>query len=274
MRRRRTPAATGWAYLDRPPFGPGTIVAMAHRGGAKHPENLGVENTVAAFRRAVALGYHYLETDVHATSDGVLVAFHDEGLDRVTDRSGALATMTHAEVADFRVGGREPVPTLAEVVDALPDHVRFNIDIKADGAVGPLAAFITERALADRVLVGSFSSRRLREFRRLTAGRVPTSAGSWEVAVFRLSPSGRLARLVARRPVALQIPLRRHGITVLTPGLIRRAHAAGVHVHVWTVDDRREMIRLLDQGVDGLVTDRTDVLKDVLTSRGQWRTPR
>jgi len=262
---------TGFGYLDAVLERPGSALAFAHRGGAYHPEIEGLENTLAAFKHAVALGYDYLETDVHVTRDGVLLAFHDAVLDRVTDREGAIATLTYAEVRAAHVAGREEVPTLARLFDEFPT-VRFNIDLKSEGAVPALAEFVDAREAWDRVLVGSFSRRRLRRFRELTGGRVPTSAHPLEVAAFRLLPSGRLADLLTRgRVAALQIPRRRGRVLVTTPGLVRRAHAAGKHVHIWTVDDPSEMRELLDLGVDGLFTDRTDVLKAVLTERGQWR---
>ncbi|MCF6377726.1 glycerophosphodiester phosphodiesterase [Nocardioides KLBMP 9356] len=252
-------------YLDSP-----LPLAFAHRGGAYHPEIEGLENTLAAFRHAVDLGYTYLETDVHVTSDGVLLAFHDTVLDRVTDRTGSIAETSYAEVQQATIGGREPVPTLAELFDAFPD-ARFNIDLKSEGAVDALADFLDDRRAWDRVLVGSFSASRMRAFRRRTAGRVATSAHPLEVAVFVLSPSGRLARWLTRRgPVALQVPHRQGRLVVVTPGLVRRAHEAGVHVHVWTIDDPIEMNTLLDRGVDGIMTDRTDILRDVLRARGQW----
>ena len=258
------PPAT--AYLDSP-----RPLAFAHRGGAYHPEIEGLENTLAAFRHAVALGYTYLETDVHVTSDGVLLAFHDTVLDRVTDRTGSIATSTYAEVQRALIGGSEPVPTLDELFDAFPD-ARFNIDLKSDGGVPALAEFVEQRGAWDRVLVGSFSPQRLAAFRRLTGHRVPTSATPIEVVVFRFVPSARVADWLTRRRVAaFQIPHRRGRWTVASAGLVRRAHATGKHVHVWTIDDPEEMRALLDRGVDGLFTDRTDLLKDVLTERGQWR---
>jgi glycerophosphoryl diester phosphodiesterase len=163
------------------------------------------------------------------------------------------------------------VPTLAQLFDEFP-RARFNIDIKSEGAARALARFVEERAVWDRLLVGSFSPQRLAEFRKLTGYRVPTSATPVEVAVFRFVPSAWLADWLTRRRVAaLQIPHRRGRWMIASPGLVRRAHATGKHVHVWTVDDPEEMRELLDRGVDGLFTDRTDLLKDVLTERGQWR---
>jgi glycerophosphoryl diester phosphodiesterase len=270
---RVTSPRTGFAYLDRVLDPPGSVLAFAHRGGAYHPEIEGLENTLAAFRHAVALGYEYLETDVHVTRDGVLLAFHDTVLDRVTDRRGVIAEITHAEVREALVGGRESVPMLADLFDAFPG-ARFNIDIKSEGAVPVLADFIAAREAWDQVLVGSFSQRRIDRFRVLTAGRVATSATLREIGLFRFLPSGRLAAWLTRdRCAALQVPHRRGRLTVVTPGLVRRAHAAGKHVHVWTIDDAEEMGELLDRGVDGVFTDRTDILKAVLTERNQWRRP-
>ena len=266
-----TTPRTGFAYLDQVLDGPTSVLAFAHRGGAYHPEIEGLENTLAAFRHAVGLGYHYLETDVHVTRDGVLLAFHDSVLDRVTDRRGEIAALSLREVREALVGGREAVPTLAELFDPFPD-ARFNIDLKSEGAVPALADFIAARDAWDRVLVGSFSRRRTTRFRTLTGGRVPTSATPGQIALFRLLPSARLAGLLAGGGgEALQIPQRRGRLTVATDGLVRRAHAAGRHVHVWTVDVADDMRTLLDRGVDGLFTDRTDILKAVLVEQGQWR---
>jgi glycerophosphoryl diester phosphodiesterase len=265
---------TGFAFLDEVQRQPGSVLAFAHRGGAYHPEIEGLENTLAAFKHAVALGYDYLETDVHVTRDGYLLAFHDTVLDRVTDRKGEIARTTYAEVREAIIGGREEVPTLGRLFDEFPD-ARFNIDIKSEGAVAVLADFIAARDAWDRVLVGSFSPRRIKMFRRLTGGRVPTSASPLEVACFLAVPSGRIAdRLTGGWVAAFQVPHRRGPLLVVSRALVRRAHAAGKHVHVWTVDDPDEMRELLDRGVDGLFTDRTDMLKDVLVERRQWRETR
>ena len=257
---------TGFAYLDEPRG----VLAFAHRGGAFHPEIEGLENTLAAFRHAVDLGYRYLETDVHATRDGSLLAFHDTVLDRVTDQAGEVARLTRDEVQSALIGGREAVPTLAQLFDEFPE-ARFNIDIKAGAAIRPLADFVADRGAEDRVLVGSFVGAHLRAFRDLTGGRVATSAHPREVMAYVLTPSGRIAdRLTRGHPAALQVPHRRGRLPVTTRSLVRRAHAAGKHVHVWTIDDPAEMHELLDLGVDGLMTDRTDILRDVLVERGQW----
>ncbi|MFL6060019.1 MAG: glycerophosphodiester phosphodiesterase family protein [Marmoricola sp.] len=259
---------TGFAYLDDVPGG---VIAMAHRGGAQHPELRGLENTRHAFAHAVALGYRYLETDVHLTGDGRLIAFHDDLLDRVTDGTGAVSLAAAEALAAARIGGEHPIPDFAELFEELGDQ-RFNVDLKGEGSGEALADLLDRTGGHDRVCVGSFSLRRIAAFRRRTGGRVATSAAPAEAAAFVTVPSGRLARRLSGGQVAaLQVPVRRGPLRVVTRGFIERAHAGGAQVHVWTVDERAEMEQLLDLGVDGLITDRTDVLKDVLTSRGLWR---
>ncbi|HET7387017.1 MAG TPA: glycerophosphodiester phosphodiesterase family protein [Nocardioidaceae bacterium] len=262
---------TGHPFLDAVCDRPGSVLAFAHRGGAFHPELEGLENTRAAFTHAVALGYWYLETDVHATRDDVLLAFHDPVLDRVTDRAGAIAQHDHAVIAQALVGDREHVPTLASLLEEFP-QARFNIDLKSDAAVQPLVALLESMRAHDRVCVGSFDSPRIRRFRRSAGPRVATAAAPAEVAVRRFAPAPQWAirLLPGPRGDVLQVPHRLRGITVVTGRLVERAHAAGLPVHVWTVDDPQEIDELLDMGVDGIMTDRTDVLRDVLIRRGQW----
>ena len=262
---------TGFAYLDEVAGDPGGVLAFAHRGGAYHPEIEGLENTLAAFKHAVSLGYDYLETDVHVTSDGVLLAFHDAVLDRVTDLEGAIADLSFEEVRQALVGGREQVPTLAQLFDEFP-RARFNIDLKSDGAVpvaGPVRRGARGLGPGAGRLVQPAAARRVPPAHRAPR---PDLRHAVEVAIFRFVPSARVADWLTRRRVAaLQIPHKRGRWTIASPGLVRRAHATGKHVHVWTVDDPEEMRELLDRGVDGLFTDRTDLLKDVLTERGLWR---
>jgi glycerophosphoryl diester phosphodiesterase len=260
---------TGLPYFDEGLDQPGAVLAFAHRGGAFHPEIEGLENSLAAFEHAVVLGYTYLETDVHATRDGVLLAFHDRVLDRVTSHTGTIAEMAYADVAAALIGDREEIPTLASLLERFPE-ARFNIDIKADAAVAPLAELIRRTGAHDRVCVGSFSDRRMRRFRARMDRLVATACSPAEVVAARFAP-GRLHHALPRVPgTALQVPHRRGPLTVVTRAFVQRAHAVGRPVHVWTVDDPVEMHRLLDLGVDGLMTDRTDLLRDVLIERGQW----
>jgi len=267
---RVTRPRTGFPFLDAGIDEPGSVLAFAHRGGAFHPEIEGLENTRAAFQHAVDLGYRYLETDVHATRDGTLLAFHDAVLDRVTEACGAIKDLEYVDVREALIGGQEQIPTLEELFEAFP-HARFNIDLKSTAAIRPLVELIERTDAHDRVCVASFSGRRTRTFRALTGGRVATAAGPVAVARGRFVPATRLVDVLARDPAAaLQVPHRRSGLTIVTNSFIARAHAAGRHVHVWTVDDPGQMSELLDMGVDGLMTDRTDLLREVLMERGQW----
>ncbi|HET8988266.1 MAG TPA: glycerophosphodiester phosphodiesterase [Humibacillus sp.] len=252
-----------------------TPVALAHRGGALYAPNVGLENTLTAFANAVALGYTHLETDVHLTSDGRLVAFHDARLDRVGDRAGRIRNLTWDQVRAARLGpGPEPerVPLVIEVVEAFPG-ICLNIDLKAPHTAGPLWHVIEEQGLHDQVCVGSFQQRHLSEFRRLSRGRVVTAAGVPGTALLRFSPEWVTALL--RTPaevlqVPASLPVRRRRLHVVTEHFVEAAHRNGKQVHVWTIDDADEMRRLLDLGVDGIVSDRIDVLKDVLVERGSW----
>jgi glycerophosphoryl diester phosphodiesterase len=222
----------------------------------------------------VDLGYRYLETDVHATADGVLVAFHDHVLDRVTDLTGRIAQLPYAEVARARIGGQDPIPRLAELLGAFPE-ARFNIDAKSDAAVDLLAAVIAEQEAHDRVCVSSFSVARLHRLRRRLGPRVASAASSAGVAVNRFLPwltwALNSAAPVLQMPVAY--PFRGRLVTVLTPALVSAVHRAGKRVQIWTIDDAETMERLIELRVDGIFTDRIDVLKDVLVQRGLWTGP-
>lgn len=259
---------TGFPFLDAGLDQPGAVLAFAHRGGAHHPDIEGLENTLVAFEHAVSLGYTYLETDVHATTDGVLLAFHDAVLDRVTSVVGTIAERASHDLADTLIGDREPIPRLVDLLDHFP-QARFNIDIKSMAAVDLLADLIERTGCHDRVCIGSFSERRLREFRRVVSRPVATSFGPVGVGLHRLAPP-RVARRVAPGGVALQVPALVRQVPFVSRRFVERAHAAGHPVHVWTVDDPTMMHTLLDLGVDGLMTDRTDVLREVLLERGQW----
>ena len=243
-------------------------LAFAHRGFSLD----GLENSMAAFTAAVELGTMHLETDVHTTSDGVLLVFHDSSLDRVTDSKGKIAELTAAEVAGARIGGVEPVPTLEELVTTLP-HARLNLDVKDWNSVSPMAAAIEKYGVHDRVLVTSFSDRRRRAVLARLSRRVASSAGSALTGLFVLFGPVLpvpLARKLLSGVDVFQVPVRYGRLPVVTPGFVRRAHRLGRQVHVWTINDPVEMERLLDLGVDGIVSDRLDLLKEVLVRRGEW----
>ena len=225
---------------------------------------------MAAFGRAVELGYRYLETDVHATADGVLLAFHDPTLDRVTGLAGRVAEQTWLEIQQARVGGTEAIPRLADVLHTWPD-IRVNIDVKHPSAVAPLVRTLRAANALDRVCVASFSERRLAAVRRELGPHVCTGLGPRGVALLRAAATSRVASVLARPGVpCAQVPHRLGRFPVVTARLVEVAHDRRQHVHVWTVDDPAEMHRLLDLGVDGIMTDRLETLRDVLTARGQW----
>lgn len=247
-------------FLDWP-----APIAMAHRGFSRD----GWENSRAAFAAAVDLGYRYVETDVHATADGVLVAFHDDTLDRVSDGSGAISALPWSVVRQARIGGTQPIPTLDELLETWP-NLRVNIDCKAGTAIGPLAATIEKHRAHDRVCVAAFSDQRRREVLSQLSRPVVTSAGQSVIAGAKLLRWTPLRHKPFGGVDILQIPERHGRLRILTPALLARAHAAGVTVHVWTVNQAPDMHRLLDAGVDGILTDQAEVLKQVLTERGQW----
>lgn len=261
-------------YLDGP-----HPRAYAHRGW--HLDELaGLENTLAAFRRAVDEGFAYLELDVHATADGVAVVHHDRTLDRTTDAAGRLAARTAAELAAVRVRGvhrSAPVPHLHDVLVALPT-TRVTVELKAAAAVRPVLDVLARLDAWDRVCVGGFHEPWLRAARRLAGRALFTSMAQHSVAGLRLQGWG-LQGWHPRLPVALvprvrgdlaQLPHRFGGVTVVDADVLRLAHGGGREVHVWTVDDPEAMAGLLDLGVDGIITDRPDLLRALLVARGAW----
>lgn len=248
---------------------PGPI-AFAHRGGGGEA----MENSLAAFEEALDLGYRYLETDLHATADGVLVAVHDDTLDRVTDRRGRIAELPWAEVARARIGGREPVPRLEELLTSFP-QARWNIDVKADAALGPLLERLRgDDDLLERTCVGAFSDARLVAVRTVLGERVCTSTGPGEVRLLRAaSLGGPLAARVRIDADCVQIPPRHGRIPLTDRAFLAAARRLGLPVHVWTINDEAAMVRLLDAGVDGIFTDATHTLRRVLRARDQWPAP-
>lgn len=250
-------------------------IAFAHRGGLGQAP----ENTLPAFEAAVALGYRYVETDVHLTRDGVLVVFHDANLDRITDRTGAIAELDMADVeaADAGYafspdGGRSfpfrgrgvRVPRLEDLLVRWPE-TRVNIDLKSDACVLPLVALIARLGAWNRVCLGSFSDRRLRRIRALSGGEGCTSMGPLAVRLaYAVAAFGRMPRQGAD---CIQVPLRSGRIRIVTSRFLRAAHRVGLAVHVWTVNDEATMHELLDLGIDGIMTDDLHLLRRVFESR-------
>lgn len=242
-------------YLDWP--GP---IPFAHRGGASDVP----ENTMPAFEYAVGLGYRYVETDVQVTADGVLVAFHDNDLRRTCGRPGRISELPWSEVRTAMVDGRAPIPLLDDLLGEWPE-LRVNIDCKTDQAVDALVSALRRTNSLQRVALGAFSDARLRRLRKELGDGVCTSLGPGGVAGLKF---GTLRHTAA---MAAQVPVRQGPLTVTDERFVGRAHAMGLAVHVWTIDDPAEMHRLLDIGVDGIMTDRPEVLRTVFQERGLWQ---
>jgi glycerophosphoryl diester phosphodiesterase len=245
-------------YLDHP-----RPLAFAHRGGAG-PQP---ENSWRAFEYAAKLGYAYLETDARSTADGRLIAFHDAELGRATDRTGPVSGLSWREVSAARIGGTERIPLLEELIGGFPE-LRFNIDLKDEGTIAPLAAVLKRTAAWDRVCVTSFSGARLLAAQRLLDR--PVCLAVTPAAIVAMRYLGRPGQAMARRLVrsgarCAQVPLR-----IVTREFIRRAHQVGLDVHVWTLNTREEIERVLDLGADGVMTDDVVLLRDILAGRGQW----
>jgi len=268
-------------HLAAPTPGPtaaaptGWPATFAHRGGAE----VAPENTLEAFRAAAALGEVVLELDVQVTADGVAVAMHDLTVDRTTDGTGAVARMSTAALQHLDAGhtftfdgvsfpwrGRGVrVPTLAEVYETFPDH-RVAIELKGNrpGAEEIIWQTIRAAHAQERTLVATNRTASIRRFRQVCGGTVPTAAALTEFAAFRLL-------CLLGRPAhhafpfqGLQVPDRILGMRVLTPQLLRTAQQLGLRVDVWTIDHQDDMRRLLEWGVDGVMTDRPDLLTRVL----------
>ena len=233
-----------------------------------------------AFGGAVGLGYRFIETDLHVTADDVVVCFHDDTVDRTTDGSGEVRSMPFDRLAALDAGYRHhldsgypfrgtnvSVPTLEEAVTTFPE-ASFIVDLKGEGIVGPLVALVERLSLHDRLIVGSFSDRRVDEFRAASGGRVPTSSGPMLSRRWLLS--SRVGRAPGGQASVLQLPVQTRGVRVVDRRLVDAAHGRGLQVHVWTVNDPGEMEDLLEIGVDGIITDRPDLLKELLVARGEW----
>ena len=243
--------------------------AFAHRGGAAHAP----ENSWTAFEHAVKLGYAYLETDARATADGKLMAFHDRTLDRVTDGSGPIGSRTYREVSALRVAGSEPIPLIEDLLGTWPD-ARFNIDLKDEPGIPLLADVLRRTGAWHRVCVTSFSGSRLRTARGLLDRPVCMATSPAVIAAVRYTigatSPGRQRGMLARRLQRWQVRCAQVPAKVASASFVRRAHALGLDVHVWTINERAEMTRLLDLGADGIMTDDVETLREVLMERGQW----
>ena len=238
-------------------------IPFAHRGGA----GVFPENTLPAFQNAVNSGYKYLETDVHASKDGEVFAFHDDSLDRVTEHSGKISELTSKEISNIQIDNFAKIPTLLELLETFP-KAKLNIDPKADSVVQPLTDLLKHTNSVSRVCIGSFSDKRIKHIRKELGSGLCVSAGPKKVVKF-LAGKFTFSKFKSDYH-CLQVPQRSGPVRIITHDFVERAHSRGLQVHVWTVDDPNEMNELLDLGVDGLMTDEPSILKNVLIERGEW----
>ncbi|GAA3868048.1 glycerophosphodiester phosphodiesterase [Leifsonia kafniensis] len=226
------------------------------------------ENTLLAFLHALSAGVSYLETDLQVSQDGVAVVSHDPDLLRLTGRSVRVDQLSMAELRRIDLGFGQSFCSLGEVLDAFP-HARFNLDVKSLGAAEPTARAVLKAKATDRVLIGSFSEERRMRTVSLLPG-VATSASSAilrrVVAASNLGLTGQVRRSMTGIH-AVQVPESVKFLRIVTPRFVRLMHAAGIEVHVWTINEEAAMNRLLDLGVDGIMTDRCDSALEVLARR-------
>ena len=246
------------AGLYTEPFHP-----IAHRGGSLEK----LENSLSAFHNAWALGYRYMETDMQASSDGVVYIFHDDLLDRVSNGTGLFCQHSSAQIDALRLNNGEPIPRLADVLEALPEAI-FNIDIKRADGTKPLAAFLSSHPEAHRVVAASFVGKRLRALKAMVERSIPVTAVQNDIIRIKLIGLG----LPLARPdvIAVQVPVSYYGIKIVTPSFVKQCHDLGIKVHVWTIDDAAEMRWLIDLGVDGVMTDKPTLLKQICIDKGCW----
>jgi glycerophosphoryl diester phosphodiesterase len=247
-------------YLDNT-----SPIAFAHRGGT----SAAPENTLRAFEDAIGLGYRYIETDVHATRDGKLVAFHDNDLQRTCGKPWKIEETDWSQLSTARIEGTDPIPLLEDLLSSWPD-IRINIDCKSDAAMKPLIDTIRRTNCIDRICVGSFSDKRLRHIRSSLGSGLCTSMGPLEVARLVLGSTIGIPLNPSRHALIAQVPVRQGPVAVVTRRSIARAHTHNIQVHVWTIDDPLEIGHLLDLGVDGIMSDDTRALKDVFVARHLW----
>ncbi|CAN5508537.1 glycerophosphodiester phosphodiesterase [soil metagenome] len=241
---------------------------LAHRGLATDAP----ENTLLAFLSALAIGVTHLETDVHSSADGIAVISHDADLARTAGITGRVDELDFAELRTIDLGHGQTYSSLEEVLLAFPD-ARFNIDLKSDAVVAPAVDAILRATAVDRVLVTSFDNRRrMRAVRALPGVATSASSVPFAAALFAITLGiVPLARHLLRDVQAVQVPERLRGVRVISPRSVRLLKRTGVEVHVWTVNDPEDMRRLLDLGVDGLVTDRADLAIGVVEAANRSR---
>jgi glycerophosphoryl diester phosphodiesterase len=239
------------------------FLAFAHRGG----NEFAPENSFRAFKSAVDIGYKYLETDVHLTKDGFLIAFHDDTLDRVTDKSGLIRDLTLSEIKKAKIAGTEEIPLLSELLNSFTDCF-FNIDCKVDETVQPLINLINNKDFINRVCIGSFSQKRINFIRKSLGKEVKTSMGPAEVILSKFLSYTSLGYNF--KSSYTSIPIRRYGINLLDERNINYLKSNNQKVIAWTINDEDQMKMLINIGIDGIMTDNLTLLKKVLIEESLW----
>ena len=239
------------------------FLAFAHRGG----NEFAPENSFRAFKSAVDIGYKYLETDVHLTKDGFLIAFHDDTLDRVTDKSGLIRDLTLSEVKKAKIAGTDEIPLLSELLNSFTDCF-FNIDCKVDETVQPLINLINNKDFINRVCIGSFSQKRINFIRKSLGKEVKTSMGPAEVILSKFLSYTSLGYNF--KSSYTSIPIRRYGINLLDERNINYLKSNNQKVIAWTINDEDQMKMLINIGIDGIMTDNLTLLKKVLIEENLW----
>jgi len=238
-------------------------VAIAHRGGSY----LGSENTMEAFENAINMGFKFLETDIQITKDKKLIAFHDETLNRVTDGKGYIQNKTWGELRKVKVAGKYNIPLLSDIFFSWPE-INLNIDPKNNSSISTLIEFLKKNNVFDRICIGSFSGKRLDNLRKIFGSALCTSAGPLEVLKLKLSSLN--FRNFDIDANCVQVPLKYFGINIIDRIFIDYCHELNLKVHVWTINEIQEIEKLLDLGVDGIISDNLEGLKTVLTKRNLW----
>jgi len=238
-------------------------LAFAHRGA----NMVAPENTFAAFRAALDMGFRILETDIQASRDGTLYAFHDKNAARLTGDARRFEALTDRQIDALRVRRNHRVPKLGDLLEEFADAY-FNLDAKTPAAAHLLAPLLTKASAQHRVCIGSFNDRRISQILRVLPETVCHSVGIANAVRFYLGAKVGLGQRIGAGCV--QLPMTFKGLDLITPRAIGYAHANGLKVHVWTLNEPAEIDRALDMGVDGVMSDDCGALKKVLIKRGQW----
>lgn len=264
----------GFAFLEHD----GTL-ALAHRGGSsEHPEN-----TLESFQAAVDLGYRHVETDVHVSADGVLYAFHDNDLERITGvgakiadlDSDALDAVDFGETGGPSEAGGYRIPRFETLLDSWP-RLFVNVDPKTDAAVEPLVAAIKRHNATERVCIGSFSDRRITHCRNELGPALCTSMGPRELTRLWFTskglPAGDFSSACVQVPTEARMPvLGAPAVRFDDPTFLETAHSLGLDVHYWTINEENPIHQLVDLGADGIMTDNPALLRSVLVARNRWQ---